>query len=367
MTLDITRIDNQSELPTDSDRQLLREMVRDFLVEYWPADKAVDMATTPAALQKIWRFMCDQGFATLCANPLEGGVRELLVVMEELGRASCPVPMLEAGLSNILSLSEEVQSAMPDFFPLLHSGEAVPSIAFGVFDGDSWAGDATFADGKLTGALGFVEHGTIATHFLVFVEQGPGVVMVARDDATIKLTETPGFSVPPLCSVCFSNTSGMSVNVPLQLIRDLNLLARLALLARAAGGARRAFELVQEYVKIRKQFGQLIGQFQAIQHKLVNCLINLDGVSLLVDNAATAYDNQVDDWRVYAAAACAFGSPALRQVSFETHHVFGAIGFAEEHEAPRHFRRTHSDLIRFDTVRKSREELSVYLLDASDR
>jgi hypothetical protein len=41
----------------------------------------------------------------------------------------------------------------------------------------------------------------------------------------------------------------------------------------------------------------------------------------------------------------AFAGPALRRVSLETQHTFGAIGYAEEHEAPRHFKRVHLDTI----------------------
>ena len=120
---------------------------------------------------------------------------------------------------------------------------------------------------------------------------------------------------------------------------DLHLIRRLCLLARAHGAARRAFEMAVDYAKERQQFGKLIGSFQAVQHKLANCLISLEGVRLTLANGAAQYDAGAQDWRYFVSAACAFGSPALRQASLETHHAFGAIGYAEEHEAPRHFRR----------------------------
>ncbi len=58
----------------------------------------------------------------------------------------------------------------------------------------------------------------------------------------------------------------------------------------------------------------------------------------------------------------AFAGPALRRVSLETQHTFGAIGYAEEHEAPRHFRRVHADLTRFGGVSRARAELADFLL-----
>jgi alkylation response protein AidB-like acyl-CoA dehydrogenase len=68
-------------------------------------------------------------------------------------------------------------------------------------------------------------------------------------------------------------------------------------------------------------------------------------------------------WPYFSAAAVAFGGTALRQVSLETHHAFGAIGYAEEHEAPRHFRRVHLDLLPLGGAARARAELAAALLD----
>ncbi len=137
-------------------------------------------------------------------------------------------------------------------------------------------------------------------------------------------------------------------------------MARLACAGRALGAAQRAFDMAVDHAKVRKQFGQLIGQFQAVQHKLANCLISLDGARLAIETAAEARDAGNPDWRIFAASASAFASPALREVSIQTHRALGAIGYAEEHEAPRHFRRVHADLARFGGVTRARAELAEY-------
>ena len=100
-----------------------------------------------------------------------------------------------------------------------------------------------------------------------------------------------------------------------------------------------------DYAKERQQFGQAIGKFQAIQHKLADCLIALEGVRLTLDHAAHLHDCGERNWRYFANSAVAFAGDALRRVSLETQHTFGAIGYAEEHEAPRHFKRVHLDTI----------------------
>jgi alkylation response protein AidB-like acyl-CoA dehydrogenase len=81
----------------------------------------------------------------------------------------------------------------------------------------------------------------------------------------------------------------------------------------------------------------------------------------MAGSAVAARDGN-PDWRTFASSAIAFAGPALRAVSIETHRTLGAIGYAEEHEAPRHFRRVHADLVRFGGVQRARAELAEYLL-----
>ena len=81
------------------------------------------------------------------------------------------------------------------------------------------------------------------------------------------------------------------------------------------------------------------------KYKLANGLIALEGVRLTLDHAAHLHDRGDQNWRYFASSAVAFAGEALRRVSLETHHTFGAIGYAEEHEAPRHFKRVHLDTI----------------------
>jgi alkylation response protein AidB-like acyl-CoA dehydrogenase len=168
--------------------------------------------------------------------------------------------------------------------------------------------------------------------------------------------------VPPFAELTFDKAPAAICHVPADTLADIATGMRLACAGRALGAAQRAFELAVEHAKIRKQFGQLIGQFQAVQHKLADNLIALDGARLSLEAAAEARDRGNPDWRVFAASALAFAAPALRAVSVQTHRALGAIGYAEEHEAPRHFRRVHADLVRFGGARWARAELAEHLL-----
>ena len=353
-----------SALPTDEERALLRDSVRGFLAEHWPADRAVAGGADAQRVRAIWRALAGQGLATLGTDPCEGALREALVVAQELGRAACPAPFADAILFNLAALGEKrARSALT---LALHAGEACVCVSFGGFDPDPSVGAPRCESASLSGVLQVVDAAHAATHFAVLVEPGPMMAIVAVADGGVRVEPTRAMGADGAYRVAF--TEAPAALVPLAIpVAELLDVARLLLAARAHGAAERAFELVVDYVKQRKQFGQPIGRFQAIQHKLANSLITLMGVRLALDNAAAHFDRGAPEWRSFAASVSAFAGARLRAVSMETHHAFGAIGYAEEHEAPRHFKRVHLDTLRHGGARAARGQLADYFLGDTPR
>ncbi len=367
MVQEQTEIPAATMRPGDEERRMLQESLRRLLARHWPAERAVALAADPRAMASIWRLLAEQGLTSLGSNPQEGGLSEIAVALEELGRAACPAPLIGSALANF-ALSPHL-SGRPGsdeaaaLLSALHRGDASVSVAFGGFDGDPHAGRVRVANGRLHGRIAFVEAAMHASHLLVLAEPGPVLAIVPRDAAGLSVTETPGLAVPSLATAGFDDVVAPALPVTPGLAEDLRRLGGLALLARALGAARQGFDMAVAYAGERQQFGQPIGRFQAIQHKLANCLTSLEAARQMLHNAARTYDRNSENWRILGAAARAYAGPALRQVSLETHHTFGAIGYSEEHEAPRHFRRTHADLARHGGVRQAREELAQALLD----
>ena len=346
---------------SDAERSLLRRSVRDFLANIWPADKAVAYSDNAQAIAMLWPAMARQGLSSLGSNAAEAGLREIVLVFEELGRASCPAPLLGAIGAN-LALATPSSNVAGVLLADLHQGNAIVALALGPFDGAPGAGRVAVRDGTLQGKVSFVEGAQAATHFLILTEQPAGVAVVAADAHGLTTRATPGLAVPSFFELALENTPALWVDSPSESLVNIALVARLGCAGRALGAAQRAFELAVDHVKVRKQFGQFVGQFQAVQHKLANCLISLDGARLVLETAAAARDSGNPDWKVFASSALAFAGPALRAVSIETHRALGAIGYAEEHEAPRHFRRVHADLARFGGAPRARAELADFLL-----
>jgi alkylation response protein AidB-like acyl-CoA dehydrogenase len=347
-----------AELPTDDVREMLRDSLRGFLGEHWNVD-CLRHGLSPREVAEIWTRLVGQGVAALGRDPGEGGLREICVVLGELGRAACPAPMWSAALVNF-ALSASSAAAAADLLEGLHAGSARLTFSFGELDPD--AGAIQVADHDATGTLRFVEAAGSCTHLLVAVDRST-LGLVALDAPEVAITPTRAMGAWGFDEVRLNSAPVTAIALDDGVLDDLMLKGKLALIARAHGTARRAFELATDYAKERHQFGQPIGKFQAIQHKLANCLIALEGVRLALDHAAALHDHGNSDWRYFANCAVVFASGALRRASLETHHTFGAIGYADEHGAPLHFKRVHLDAIALGGPLHARRLVASYLLD----
>lgn len=83
-------------LPGGEERTMLRESLRGFLQHHWPAAGAIERAADRYAVAALWQGLVGQGLAALGHDATEGGPREAVLAMEELGRAACPAPLAGA-------------------------------------------------------------------------------------------------------------------------------------------------------------------------------------------------------------------------------------------------------------------------------
>lgn len=102
---------------------------------------------------------------------------------------------------------------------------------------------------------------------------------------------------------------------------------RVALAVEAVGAMGAALDLTVAYLKQRKQFGRAIASFQAVQHRLAECAIALEGSRWLVFEAAFK-----EAPAELAATAASYALHAAGKVFAETHQLSGAIGFTHEHD-----------------------------------
>lgn len=345
---------------SDEERDLLIESLRRALESAWPIEAAVSLSTDATATHRVMGLLNELGLSELGSSD-NLGLTETLGIFGELGRASCPAPLAAVYVVNML-LGDAQDAAARDFVADVRAGAALPALALGEYDGDRNAGCVSVADGRATGSLAFAEGCLSATHVVALSSTPAGLVVVPIDAAGVRVTPTPGLAVPPLSEVSLDTAPLLSISIDPARLADAAEIVRLAAASRALGSAQRAFDLALDHAKTRKQFGRVIGEFQAIQHKLADCLSMLDGVRLMLATAGGAFDREDGNWRFFADAALAQAGPALRQTILESHHVLGAIGYAEEHEVPRHFRSVHADVVRFGGAARARAALADRLL-----
>jgi alkylation response protein AidB-like acyl-CoA dehydrogenase len=109
--------------------------------------------------------------------------------------------------------------------------------------------------------------------------------------------------------------------------------------AEMLGAARRCLDMAVDYAKVREQFGQPIGSFQAIRHKCADMLLDVENSFSAVYYAAWALANDAEDGPLAASVAKAYVSDASRKVCGDAIQVHGGIGFTWEYDLHLYFKR----------------------------
>ena len=118
--------------------------------------------------------------------------------------------------------------------------------------------------------------------------------------------------------------------------------ARAALTAEMLGAAVQAFETTLDYLKTRVQFGQVIGAFQALQHRAAKMFTDLELARSCVEAALTAIDNDSPETAELVSLAKAKVGDTLHLVSNEMVQMHGGIGMTDAHDAGLYLKRARA-------------------------
>ncbi len=201
------------------------------------------------------------------------------------------------------------------------------------------------AEAAVTGEAHYVLDGTDADVLLVAAEGPDGIGLYEVDPArpgVSRAAVTTMDETRRMATVRLEHAPGCRLGQRLDLapVRDL---ACIALSAEQVGAARQALYLTVAYTKVREQFGQVIGSFQGLQHRLADLHVLVESARSLSYAAAEAAASDDPDLALRAAAARACCSEALSRVAAEMIQMHGAIGITWEHDAHRYFKRAHGD------------------------
>ncbi|MBI1846436.1 MAG: acyl-CoA/acyl-ACP dehydrogenase [Candidatus Rokubacteria bacterium] len=342
-----------------SDQQLLRNSARAFLDERCKPALARALWDDPRGeSEAMWKDMAQLGWLGLALPEAFGGADlgmvETALLLEEMGRAAYPGPYFSTVLAAtaIVELGSEAQKRR--WLAAIAAGAARGTVALldGAMDWTPAAvatkAERTAAGWSLTGTKPFVPWAHVADVLAVPARSSEGLSLFLVEPSTPGLTLSPVTGMD--LSMRWTNVTLDGVTVPddavlgapgqaLPLVEGLLRIGAVGAAAEMLGAARRCLDMAVAYAKVREQFGQPIGSFQAIRHKCAEMLLEVENSHAATYYAAWALDAEAADAEMAASIAKAYVGDAARRVCGEAIQVHGGIGFTWEYDLHLYFKR----------------------------
>ena len=298
----------------------------------------------------FWDTAKEQGWTALALSEADGGLglglTELGLIAHQAGRTISGAPFLTSsfGAAKAIELfGSDAQKSR--WLPGLASGEAIGAIAYAAgADALPRQPDVTFTDDRLDGAVRGVSGGLAADVAIVFAN-GPGMPVLAIVDLkTAQRSAVASFDNSRLIAdLSFSGTPAETLAVG-SAARDaaLHILALQSVVTahEQTGGAEALMEIARDYALTRKAFGQPIGAFQSVKHRIAE-LYGL--VELARANCIHAAAREgAADFVTAAAAARLSATEAYDTAARDCVQIHGGIGVTWEIGLHLHMRRARS-------------------------
>jgi alkylation response protein AidB-like acyl-CoA dehydrogenase len=289
------------------ERQLLRETVAALVDKHAsPAAVREAMASERGYDESLWKLLCEQVGAAALVVPEElggagGELADAAVVLEELGKALVPTPLLGTTLAELALLAADEPDA--DALEGLAEGTKIGTVVFDpgyVVNGD--VADVVIA-----------ATGTTLSRWTNFTAHRIEAMDLTRRLARIEPTDAADIGADP----------------------GLADIAAILLAAEQIGAATKCLDLTVEYTKDRVQFGRPIGSFQALKHRMADLYVAVQSARAVVD-ASVAQPSPTS-----AALARVVASEAFTKVAAEAVQMHGGIAITWEHDIQLYFKRAH--------------------------
>ncbi|MGI9084928.1 MAG: acyl-CoA dehydrogenase family protein [Aeromicrobium sp.] len=286
----------------------------------------------------LWATLCDQiGVPALAIPEQHGGagftLAETHVVLEELGRALTPSPLLASVVAGAALIAAEHHE------PLARIAEG--TVATLAWSGVTGPADApvrvTWSDGVLTGSVSPVLYGDVAEILLVVAEHDAGFGLYSVDPTASGLSRTRltgmdlalGFAQLELDAVDAEPIALDATSV----LAYTHLIGTLATTTLQVGCAQRGLDMTVAYTKQREQFGRPIGSFQALKHRMADMLVQVQMSRAGAWAAVQAHVHGAQNADRLAAAAASYCGETAMAIAAETVQLHGGIAITWEHDA----------------------------------
>ena len=367
------------------EQELLRDSTRRFLESECTTQFVRQRMAEPAAVtDEFWRKLAEQGWLGIVYPEEDGGsglgLVDLVVLMEEMGRAVMPGPFLSTVLLGGAAIAEAGSPAQRrEWLPRIAEGKAKAALAW-TEPGLRWDAAAVSLVAResagayaLSGTKLFVEDAHLADILVVAartrdgstMEDGVSLFLVPRDAPELYVSVLPTIDeTRKLCEVRLDNVAVPAGGLLGEPHRGWTPLSRViaratvALSAEMCGGAQQVLDMTVAYAKIRIAFGKPIGSYQGVKHQAADMLVALENAKSLTYYAAWAVDQGLDEAPLAVSMAKAAASDMYRKVAGTGIQLHGGIGMTWEHDLQLYFKRAKASEVAFGDASWHRERVA---------
>jgi alkylation response protein AidB-like acyl-CoA dehydrogenase len=368
----------------NDEQELLRSTARKFFENECGSDTVRRLMETPEGISPdLWTKLAEQGWLGLVyPEAYDGmglGLVDLVVLMEEMGRAVVPGPYFSAVLLGGLAILEAGGEAQKkEWLPKIAAGDRRVALAWMEPSAQLGPAGVTLTavekGGRylLSGTKLFVHDAHTADALVVAARTRPGAAadgvslfLLPKTTKGLEVTLLPTMDqTRKLCEVSLSDVSvGADARLgaagagwtPLARVLDR---ATVALCAEMCGGAQKVLDMTVEYAKIRQAFGRPIGSYQGVKHRAADMLVDVENSKSITYYAAWALDEGAAEAPLAVSMAKAYVSDAYRRVAAAGIQLHGGIGFTWEHDLHLYFKRAKGSEFTFGDATHHRERVA---------
>jgi alkylation response protein AidB-like acyl-CoA dehydrogenase len=368
----------------NEEQELLRNTARKFFENECGSDTVRRLMETPEGISaELWKKLAEQGWLGLIyPEQYDGtglGLVDLVVLMEELGRAVAPGPYFSTVLQRGLAILEAGgEGQKNEWLPRIAAGDKRVALAWMEPSAQLGPAGVTLTAVKrgetftLSGTKLFVHDAHTADALVVAARTRPGagadgvsLFLLPKGTKGLEVTLLPTMDqTRKLCEVaCSDVTVGADALLgaagagwaPLSRVLDR---ATVALCAEMCGGAQKVLDMTVEYAKIRQAFGRPIGSYQGVKHRAADMLVDVENSKSITYYAAWALDENSPEAPLAVSMAKAYVSDAFRRVAAGGIQLHGGIGFTWEHDLHLYFKRAKGSEFTFGDATHHRERVA---------
>ena len=347
------------KLILNEEQQMLRDSAKDFAEQKTPVSHFRGLRDNKDPLnwdKEVWKEMVDLGWSGILIPEEFGGsdfgLAGISVIMQEVGKTLTPSPLFATavlGASAITSFGTQDQKSK--YLPLIASGEITTALAVDEESHHAPANTITKAElvkekWVLNGKKKFVVDGASADVLIILARtsgakgENTGLTLFILDASAkgIEIIKTDMADCRNYANIVLDNVKVDKAAIlgdqesggeAIDKILDEG---RIALASEMLGNSEAAFEMTINYLKERKQFGVLIGTFQALQHRAAEMFCEIELTKSAVMAAMQGADENNNDLQRMASLAKSIAGETLYLVSNESVQMHGGIGVTDEYD-----------------------------------